>query len=443
MNTRPPKDNPPVPDNSLGQTLDLPRGESISTLSSIASVNPFDALNEDILTLLQANMIERRFEPGEFLMRQGEPGTFLIVMSAGEADVSVEENGKHYLLKRARAGEVLGEMALLTGEPRTASVVAVSPASALVLAADQFERLAQQHPRISTVLTLLLASRLGRAAHDAMTGNTFGGYRIHRCIGRGGMSVVYEAEELATRRRVALKMMSHRLLYDQVAMQRFKREAEIVEAFDHPNIARTHGRFEAFRTSFIVMELCEGISIDAALESMVRLPEPLAKKVLGQICRAVAHAHASGVVHRDLKPSNIMATRGGTVKLIDFGLAGILDDQLITPTLFGTPQYMAPEQMIGGTLGTGVDLFALGHIAFEMVTGERLFKSKGFKDLREEVKQYHEPDLSKGYPAISPEYRAMLEGVLRRDPDQRRIDFDSIGSWAGPVPLKSLYVTKS
>ncbi len=439
MKPRPPKDNPPSSGNErLDETISVPRSESLSTLSDLASVNPFDALDQEILTLLQSNMTERRFDPGAFLMRQGEPGTFLIVLSTGEVDVSVEKDGKHYLLKRAGAGEVLGEMALLTGEPRTASVVAVTPASAWVLAADHFDRLARRHPRISTVLTLLLASRLGRAVHDAMTGHTFGGYRIHRCLGRGGMSVVYAAEECATRRQVALKMMSHRLLYDPAAMQRFRREAEIVEAFDHPNIARTHGRFEAFRTSFIVMELCEGISIDAALESTVRLPESIARRVLGQVARAVGHAHAAGVVHRDIKPSNIMATRDGTVKLIDFGLAGVRDDELLAPTLFGTPQYMAPEQMIGGPLGMGVDLFALGHVAFEMVTGERLFKSSGFKDLREEVKQFRGPDLSRSFPGISPEYREVLEGVLRHDPDQRRLDFDRVGSWAGPVPLESL-----
>jgi CRP-like cAMP-binding protein len=436
MRPRPPGDsNPPDDFSSLDETIDYP---SDQLANDLARCVPFESLSGEILALLQSNMTEQQFGAGAFLMKQGDPGTSLMVLSAGEADVVVEEREKRYLLKRATAGEVLGEMALLTGEPRTASVIAVTPARAWVLAAERFETLARHHPRISTLLTLLLASRLGRATHDAMTGNVFAGYRIERCVGRGGMSVVYEAEESATRRQVALKMMSHRLLYDPVAMQRFKREAEIVESFDHPNIARTYGRFEAFRTSFIVMELCEGVSIDEALEKMRRLPEPIARKVLGQVACAVAHAHAAGVVHRDIKPSNLMATRDGTIKLIDFGLAGLQDDDLLTRSLYGTPCYMAPEQMSGGTLGMAVDLFALGHVAFEMVTGERLFKSHGFHDLREEVKACRIPDVARSFPHISPEYRGVLEGALKREPDQRRIDFALLQSWAGPVELEKL-----
>ena len=421
--------------NPSDQTIDLPRGSS--STSSLAGIEPFDGLSAEILSLLHANMTECRFAPGEFLMKQGDPGTTLMLLSQGEAEVSVEEAGHRYLLKRAGAGEVLGEMALLTGEPRTASVVAITPVIAMTLTADEFDRLAQQHPRLSAFLTLLLASRLGKLSHDAMTGNVFGGYRINRCVGRGGMSVVYEAEEAATHRRVALKMMSHRLLYDPVAMQRFRREAEIVTGFDHPNIARTHGRFEAFRTSFIVMELCEGISIDEVLETRGHIDESLARRILGQVARAVAHAHHAGVMHRDIKPSNLMATRDGTVKLIDFGLAGSLDDDLLHRSLFGTPQYMAPEQMAGGPMGLEVDLFALGHVAFEMVTGDRLFKSTGLRDLKEEMARFSAPDLS-GLSGISREYREALEGMLQGDPQRRRLDFDQVESWGGPVPLESL-----
>ena len=438
MKSKPPGKSPSQDSDSLRETIDIPSIDCPSTMDSLAGSMPFEALNEDILALLHSNMTEQKFEPGAFLMRQGEPGTFLILLTSGEVDVSVEKDGQVYDLKRAGAGEVLGEMALLTGEPRTASCVAVTPTNALVLTADRFEELARQHPRISTVLTLLLASRLGQLSHDAMTGNTFGGYRIQRCLGRGGMSVVYEAEQAATGLRVALKMMSHRLSYDPVAMQRFRREAEIVEAFDHPNIARTYGRFEAFRTSFIVMELCEGISIDEALEATIRLPEAVARKVLGQVARAVDHAHRAGVVHRDIKPSNIMTTPDGTVKLIDFGLAGVEEDALLTRSLYGTPRYMAPEQMTGEHIGMQIDLFAMGHVAYEMVTGEHLFRSREFRDLREEVRQFQLPDLASKLSGISAEYRQVLEGVLRREPDDRQFDFERVGSWAAPVPLKSL-----
>ena len=190
-----------------------------------------------------------------------------MVIADGEVEVSVEERGSVHVLKRAHTGEVLGEMALLTNEPRSATVVAVGPVRAWVLPADRFNELAAGHPKISLLLTLLLSSRLGRAQHDALTGKIFHGYRIRRRLGRGGMSVVYEADDADSGRRVALKMMSHRLLFDPKAHERFQLEADIVQSFDHINIAKTYGRFEAFRTSFIVMEYCEGISICDALKS--------------------------------------------------------------------------------------------------------------------------------------------------------------------------------
>jgi serine/threonine-protein kinase len=323
-------------------------------------------------------------------------------------------------------------MALLTKASRMASVKAVTPVRARVMSADHFDDLARRHPRISALLTLLLASRLGTLRHDAMAGNIFHGYRIRRTVGLGGMSVVYEAEDPAGR-LVALKMMSHRLLYDPVARQHFHREADIVESFDHPNIARLYGRFEAFRTAFLVMELCEGISIQKALSSGGALPEPVVRAILGQASRAIAHAHQAGIVHRDIKPANIMVARDGTVKLIDFGLAGQLDQESLAPAFFGTPHYMAPEQMAGDSVGKSIDLFALGHVAFEMLTGESLFLEEEFMKLREEVIRC---DISGRLAALSgssQELRDVLSGMLRRDPGKRRLDFALVETWAAPV----------
>ncbi len=431
---QPDSNSPPSDPDSVSETIDVSLSRAPGFL---AQVKPFESLNEEILTLIHRNMSEQEFGPGELLIRQGDVGTSLLVVAAGEVEISVEEDGKRHVLKRAGAGEVLGEMALLTKEPRMASVTALTPVRAWVLSADRFDKLARRHPRISALLTLLLASRLGRARHDAMTGNVFHGYRIRRCVGRGGMSVVYEAEDDRSR-HVALKMMSHRLLYDPVAMQHFMREAEIVESFDHPNIAKVYGRFEAFRTSFIVMEFCKGISMSKVMASRGALPEEVVRKVVGQVAAAVAHAHEAGIVHRDIKPSNIMVTRDGTVKLIDFGLAGQLEKDSLAPALFGTPHYMAPEQMIGQPVNRKIDLFALGHVAFEMLTGGRLFKGEDFWAIRNQVIQCRLPDFLTDYPDISPELRRVLHGSLLRDPDERYLDFDLVRSWAAPVPLESI-----
>jgi CRP-like cAMP-binding protein len=433
----PPSDHDSAPPDDdadrdpLSDTVDAPVRQGAAFLST---VRPFKALDQEILGLLHSNMSECAFHQGDFLMRQGDPGNSLIVVADGEVEVSVEESGSVHVLKRAHTGEVLGEMALLTDEPRSASVVAVSPVRAWVLPADRFNEVAAEHPRIGVLLTLLLSSRLGKVQHDALTGKIFSGYRIRRRLGRGGMSVVYEADDTNSGNRVALKMMSHRLLFDPEARKRFQREADIVQSFDHANIARMYGRFEAFRTSFIVMEYCEGISIADALESRRHLTEP----VVGQLACALAHAHGAGVIHRDIKPSNVMITRDGAVKLMDFGLAGRIDDGTAAERLLGTPKYMAPEQMTGGPVGTGTDVFAVGLLIYEMLAGERLFQGDDFVSLRKEVIRCRIPALSKTFPSISSELRRVLGQALRRDPEERHLDFERIKPWAGPVDFAAL-----
>jgi len=422
-------------DDTLGDTVDGPITQGARFLST---VRPFKALDQEVLTLIHSSMSERAHDAGDVLMRQGEPGDALIVIADGEVEIGVEEGRRRHVLKLAHTGEVLGEMALLTNEPRSASVIARTPVRAWVLPASRFHELAAQHPRISVLLTLLLSSRLGRAQHDALTGKVFHGYRIRRRLGRGGNSVVYEAEDADSPRHVALKMMNHRLLYEPAALERFKREADIVQSFDHPNIARMYGRFEAFRTSFIVMEFCEGISIADAIAARGRLPEPAVRRVLGQLARAIAHAHAAGVVHRDIKPSNVMITRDGAVKLMDFGLAERLLDGAAAGGLLGTPKYMAPEQMSGGPVGTKTDVFALGHLTYEMLSGELLFRGADFRSLRKEVIRCRLPSFSETLPAVSPELRRVVRRMLSREPEERNFDYERVGSWAAPVGFDAL-----
>jgi serine/threonine protein kinase len=185
------------------------------------------------------------------------------------------------------------------------------------------------------------------------------------------------------------------------------------------------------------MEYCEGVTIDSALRHCGRLSEATARKILGQVACALEHAHDSGIIHRDIKPSNIMATRDGSVKLIDFGLAGRLDDEPLTRSLVGTPRYMAPEQMTGHPGGKATDLFALGHVAYEMVSGRQLFQSDGLWELSEEVSRWQPPDLEEALPDVSDEYRQVVRDVLRTDSADRRMDFKLVRSWAAPIDVTS------
>ncbi|MBW3543040.1 MAG: cyclic nucleotide-binding domain-containing protein, partial [Planctomycetes bacterium] len=215
--------------------------------SSLTGCAPFSSLPRHVVQLLESHMREQRFRAGSYLMEQGEPGDSLMVLLEGEIEVSTDDvEGGRTLITQSKRVQVLGEMSLLTDEPRSANVRALGPCRALSLPAARFHELAARYPAISVVLTLLIAKRLGRPDRtDVLRGKTLDGYRILERLGRGGMAVVYAAEELATGRRVALKMMSHRLVYDDAALEQFQREADIIESFEHPNIVRMYGRFAA------------------------------------------------------------------------------------------------------------------------------------------------------------------------------------------------------
>jgi serine/threonine protein kinase len=380
-------------------------------------------------------MIERWFPKGSALMKQGEAGDCLVVVQEGEVEVSVQVGEERHVLKRAGAGEVFGEMALLTQEPRTATVAAVTAVRALVLPVADFHRLARNEPSLAAVLSRLTARRLGEDTHDALSGKIFHGHTIRQRLGRGGMAVVYEADEAATGRRVALKMMSHRFIFREEAKQRFQREADLIESFDHVNIAKMFGRFEAFHTFFIVMEFCDGSTLDRILDERGRLDPSAVRRILGQLASALAYAHDRRIVHCDLKPSNVMVTRDGVVKLMDFGLAGPLSDAMggAAAPVQGTPPYMAPEQLAGERSGIPADLYALGGLAWEILTGTTFFRSRSFEELWTEHQTWKVPDVSAALPGIGEDLRALLSACLLRDPAKRSVDLRAIASWAGRV----------
>ena len=257
-----------------------------------------------------------------------------------------------------------------------------------------------------------------------------GRYRLERLLGRGGMGAVYEAFDEHLRRPVAVKILLPALFGDAEALRRFEREARISARLQHPNIVAVHD-FGGTETggAFLVMELLHGVSLRTVLQRDGSLAPAMASRWLRQIFAGVRAAHESRVIHRDLKPENLFIARtdggGEAVKVLDFGLAKAIgrpgadgaSSVTVPGTLLGTVSYMPPEQWNGQEVDERSDVFALGVITFEAVSGEKPFRGSSPAQilhalLREEVR----------LPGEGPEVRrleAVLRRCLARDPRER------------------------
>ena len=206
---------------------------------------------------------------------------------------------------------------------------------------------------------------------DPRVGRTISHYRILDRLGGGGMGVVYKAEDLRLKRTVALKFLPPELTRDANAKRRFVREAQAASALDHPNICSIHEIDETPDGQlFICMACYDGETLDKKVERGPLAAEE-AMRVVGKVAEGLAKAHGSGIIHRDIKPANIMVTGDGEVKILDFGLAKLRGTTKITSTgkTMGTYVYMSPEQVKGSDVDTRSDLFSLGVVFYELLTG--------------------------------------------------------------------------
>jgi CRP-like cAMP-binding protein len=428
-------------DGSTRERSPSPRGPSDAPLSA----SPFSGLKADTLAELLSAMQYHESEADEYLIRQGDPAEFLLLVLSGHACASVRgAPSDRPPVGEFGPGDIVGEMSLVTNEPRTADVVARTAVRFLKLSASDFHVLASRHPDLPLVLTEVVTERLGHAKYDGLGGKDVHGYRIVQCVGRGGMGVVYEARHVETDRRVALKMMNHRLIYQLSALRRFQREAAILETLDHPSIARLYECFSAYRTEFLAMEFCEGTTLSRVIAARGPLSEDLVRRMLGQLAGALSYVHGRGIVHRDLKPSNIVITGHGAIKLLDFGIVTIEANSDLWGTwktssrpvgMIGTPRYMAPEQFSQRVADRRADFYGLSCVAFEALSGRSVVDATDVFEIVRELARFELPpraDIGRG---ISEEMHAVLAAGLQQDPDKRSLDLDRLASWAGPLDL--------
>lgn len=290
----------------------------------------------------------------------------------------------------------------------------------------QVEALLEENDRLSGFLSV--SPLKTPSSESSRPGNGFGpGYRLGRYVileqlGAGGMGVVYKAHDERLDRIVAVKVLTAGVLANEEARSRFRREALALARLNHPHIAALYDVGEQDATDSIVMEWVQGQSLRAALDGKSFTAVEASRMTL-QIAEALEEAHEQGVVHRDLKPANVMLTAKGNVKVLDFGVAKLLagDGQSSTETtgLIGTPLYMSPEQALGKPVDRRTDLWSLGALYYELLTGQPPFRGESGMAVLHAVIAEPFPPLRQVRPELPKAVEPIVKKALEKDPARR------------------------
>lgn len=265
---------------------------------------------------------------------------------------------------------------------------------------------------------------------------TLGRYRIEGRLGEGAMADVYRASDPDIGRTVAIKVLKSDFARDPDLGARFVREARAAGALNHPNIATIYDVGEVGGVAYIAMELVDGQPLDVALQSVGRMPYERVLALGQQLAAALGYAHRHGVVHRDVKPSNILLSMDGkTAKLLDFGVARVGDadgDRQLARTqigtLVGTPRYMSPEQALGLPVDHRADLFSLGVVLYEMITGKVAFPGTALATLAIQIAQEKVEPIDRSTQDCPPGLRFIIDKLLAKKPEQRFADGDAVAA---------------
>jgi serine/threonine-protein kinase len=257
---------------------------------------------------------------------------------------------------------------------------------------------------------------------SSLLGTTLSGrYRLESRIGSGGMSTVYRAHDETLERFVAIKLMNREVASDSDQLERFRREARAVARLSHPNIVHVIDAGEDEGRPYIVFEYIDGETLKERIRRLERLEIPEAVAYCVEIARALGAAHANHVVHRDVKPQNVLIDHDGTAKVTDFGIARTLEEEGLTADgrVLGTTDYVSPEQALGKDVTGQSDLYSLGIVLYEMLTGELPYRGENqvavaMMHVREQV-----PDVRALRPDVSAALAAVIERATAKEVEQR------------------------
>src|SRR5207247_1942799 len=298
---------------------------------------------------------------------------------------------------------------------------------------------------IETPVAGLAASIVENRQADLLVGRTIGHYKISKRIGTGGMGDVYLATDMTAGRKAALKLLPERFTGDAERLKRFQQEAHAVVGLNHPNVLTVYEIGEDHSTHYIASELIEGETLRQRLmRGRMELSEAI--DVAIQVASALAAAHEAGVVHRDIKPENIMLRPDGYVKVLDFGIAKLAESAFADPSsvavlrraeatadgaepmtlaetnlgsIMGTARYMSPEQACGAHVDKSTDIWSLGVVLYEMVTGHVPFTGDTPGEVMSAILEKEPPPLMRYVAHTRPELQQIISKTLRKDREQR------------------------
>ena len=338
-------------------------------------------MNPSLADMIRVDEACDRFESAWRAGERPDPAVFLVEVVRSSRAVLLRELlalDLDYRRERGERPDPDDYRARFTEHPDVvaAAFAVFEPGAKTLVAPDGLARSAILTDRLTQPGEVLPNAELGPAALDALRE---AGYEILGELGRGGMGVVYLAHKVALNRRCALKMILAGGHAGKAALTRFRAEAEAIARLQHPDIVQIYHVGEVNGLPYLELEYLPGGSLDRLLDG-VPWPPSTAAKLVETLARAIAEAHHQGIIHRDLKPANILLDAGRRPKVADFGLAKVLgsDDGLTkTQTILGSPSYMAPEQAEGNSRGVGAttDVYALGAIFYELLTGRPPFRA--------------------------------------------------------------------
>ena len=407
-----------------------PSKPSPADLHFLMNASFFQAISDQGLCLLLNTLQRTTFRPGDRIISQGGSGECLYLIQKGTCIVHAgkEEAPDHVI--RLKEGDVIGEMAVLTGEPRTANVDAETDMVLWRLDRVDFEALAGRHPELRLFLTEIMSNRFDGSLF--IGDRTVGKYVLTGKIGTGGWGIVYRGIHKILKIPVAIKMMKHDMAMESSFLDTFRQEAKLIARMSHPNIVRVYDVEEIYKTIFIIMEYLEGNSLKEYMKKSGPMPATRCAGILAQVCDGLDCAHGIDIIHRDIKPENIFLLEGDRVKLLDFGLACVPGTEDMD--IRGTVHYAPPEQIDGWPVDARSDIYSMGVMGYEMVTGCKPYPGRSLAEIMDLHCSRDLPDPAALVPDMPGALRDFIMTCGRCKPEER---FQSVREAREALPVVS------